>query len=121
MPTYLERATDLYNKINTGQLLDAFEQYYHPDVVMQEPGEEPRVGKDKNRQYEVDFLASVKAWNGGGVTAITSNEADKTTTVESWADITFQNDFRVKMEQVTVQKWDGDHIVNERFYYNKQG
>jgi hypothetical protein len=119
MATYLERATDLYNKINSGQLMDAFEQYYHNDVVMQEPGEEARHGKDKNRQYEVDFLSSVKEWHGGGVTAIASNETDGTTTVESWADVTFQNDQRVKLQQVAVQKWQGDQIVNERFYYNK--
>jgi len=115
--TYLEKATDLYQLINSGQLLEGFEKYYHQDVVLQEIGEAPREGKEVNREYEKAFLASVKEFHGGGVLAITANEAENKTMVESWMDMTFQNDFRIKMQQVAVQTWEGDQIINETFYH----
>jgi hypothetical protein len=116
--TYQERAEDLYNMINSGQLMDAFEKYYHENCVMTEATGDRREGKAANRQYEEKFLASVKEFHGAGVGTINSNEEAKTTSVESWMDVTFQDGNRVKLEQVAVQKWDGDHIVDERFYYN---
>ena len=36
--THVEKATDLYQLINTGQLLEGFEKYYHEDVVLEEIG-----------------------------------------------------------------------------------
>ncbi len=44
--SYLQKAKDLYAMVGQGQIMDAFEKFYHTDVVMQEIGEEPRVGKD---------------------------------------------------------------------------
>lgn len=115
--TYAEKAQALYGMIGQGQLMDAFEQYYHPEVVMQEMGEAPRVGKDINREYEKNFLASVKEVHGAGVDGITADEANGITMVENWMEVTFQDGNKIKMEQVAVQKWDGDHIVAERFYH----
>ncbi|NMM49133.1 SnoaL-like domain-containing protein [Marinigracilibium pacificum] len=115
--SYLDKATHLYEMINSGQLLDAFEKYYSENIVMQENSEEPRVGKESNREYEKNFLSNIQEFHGAGVGAITSNEDTKTTMVESWMDVTFKGDQRVKLEQVAVQKWDGDQIVNERFYH----
>ena len=33
--THLEKATDLYQLINSGKLMDGFEKYYHQNVVLQ--------------------------------------------------------------------------------------
>lgn len=60
----------------------------------------------------------MKEIHGGGIKSINSNEEDKTTAVESWMELTFQDGNRVKMEQTSVQKWEGDQVVHERFYYN---
>ncbi len=116
--SYLEKATDLYNMIFSGQLLEAFEKYYHSDVVMHEATGDIREGKDTCRKYEEQFLENVQEIHGGGADAITSNEDDGVTSVESWMDVTFKDGNRVKMEQVAVQRWEGDHIIHERFYYN---
>lgn len=116
--SYLAKAQNLYDMINTGQLLDAFEKYYANDVVMVEATGDLREGKDKNREYELKFISSVKDVHGGGVTGLTADEQNGVTMVESWMDVTFQDGNRVKMEQVAVQKWRGEEIVHERFYYN---
>ncbi len=115
--THLEKVTKLYEMINSGQVLEGFEKYYHQDVVMQEIGEEPRVGKDKNREYEIKFMGMIKEFHGSGVLGITSNEAENKTMVESWMDMTFQNGARMNSQQVAVQTWDGDYIVKETFYH----
>lgn len=41
--------------------------------------------------------------------------------IESWFDVTFKGGQRMKMEEVGIQEWKDDQIVNERFYYNMPG
>lgn len=116
--SYLAKATELYNMIGQGQLMEAFEKFYHEDVEMVEATGDSRKGKPANREYEQKFLASIQEMHGGGVGAITSNEETGQCCVESWMDVTFKDGNRVKLEQVSVQQWEGDQIVRERFYFN---
>ncbi len=118
---YSEKAKDIQEQMSKGQLLEAFEQYYHEDVVMIEATGEIREGKATNREAEKKFLASVQAWHGGGVVAIASNEEEGITMVESWMEVTFQGGTPTKLEQIARQKWQGDQIIEERFYYNLPG
>lgn len=115
--TYKQKSQALHDMIFSGQLMEAFEKYYHADVVMQEIGEEPRVGKEANRAYEQKFLSMVKAVHGAGITAMASDEETGVVMIENWMDVTFQDDSRIKMMQVSVQKWDGDQIIAETFYH----
>jgi ketosteroid isomerase-like protein len=116
--SYYDKAKDMYDMMSNGKLLDAFDKYYHKDVVMMEATGESRKGKETNRKFQTDFLAMIKEVHGSGVTAITSNEKDATTMVESWMDTTYKDGNRAKMEEVAVQKWKGGQIIYERFYYN---
>jgi len=118
MKTYLEKIKDVYDMSAKGQLLDAFEKYYHNDVVMVEATGETRTGKEANRKFQKEFMSGVKEFHGMGVKSVASNEDDKTTMIESWMDATMADGNRMKMEEVAVQKWSGDHIIHERFYYN---
>ncbi|MFO7845638.1 MAG: nuclear transport factor 2 family protein [Balneolaceae bacterium] len=117
-----EKITDVYNHVQNGTALDAFEKYYADDVVMVlEDGTEVE-GKDANRDRENEFFASVESFNGAGVEKITSNEEEETTAVESWMDITFKGaDSPMKIEQVATQQWEDGKIVRERFYGTQQG
>ena len=119
--SYLDKVTEMYNMLGEGKMMDAFEKYYAENVVMIEATGEKREGKDKNREFELQFLDSIKEMHGGGVYSITSNEETGVTTVESWMDTTFKDGNRMKMEEVAVQYWEGDQIVKERFYYNMPG
>lgn len=112
-----ENVEDLVNMILTGKMMDAFEKYYAEDVVMQEPGEEPRVGKDVNREFEKKWLEGVQEFHSGEVKAkaVTGNIA----MVEWEMDVSFKDGKRMKMNQVAVQEWKDGKIVNERFYYDK--
>lgn len=116
--SYYEKAKNMSDMVAQGKMLDAFDKYYSKDVVMIEATGEVRKGKEANRKFQNDFVGMMKELHGSGVTAITADEKTGVTMIESWMDLTFQDGNRVKMEEVAVQKWKGDQIVNERFYYN---
>ena len=115
-----EKITDVYNHVQQGKAMDAFENYYADDVVMiLEDGSEV-AGKDANRDRENEFFGSVESFNGMDVVSITANENDETTAVESWMDVTFTGGNRVKLEPAATQKWENGKIVKERFYGTQQ-
>jgi ketosteroid isomerase-like protein len=116
--SYYDKAKDIYDMLAKGKLLEAFEKYYHNDVVMVEATGEARKGKGANRKFQLEFMSMIKEVHGTGIRAITSNEKDATTMVESWMDTTYKDGKRNMMEEVAVQKWNGDQIIHERFYYN---
>lgn len=118
---YLEKAQALYQMIGEGKMMEAFEKFYAEKVVMIEANGDVREGKDKNREFEIQFFSTVKEVHGGGVYNITSNEDTGVTMVETWMDTTYNDGNRMKMEEVAIQTWEGDQIVKERFYYNMPG
>ena len=114
--TYQEKAQDIYNMLGQGQLLAAFDKYYAEYVVMTEP-RATREGKAACRAYEEGFLDMIQEFHNLEIRNVGSDEANGTSFVESMMDVTFKDGNRVQMEQVAVQKWAGDQIVHERFYY----
>lgn len=101
----------------TGRAMEAFEELYADDVVMQENSDEPRVGKDANRKAEQDFFASVAEFHGANVLSTAVN--GDVSFCEIFMECTLTSGYRVKMSQVAVRRWKDGKIVNERFYYNK--
>ena len=116
--SYYDKAKDIYDMSAQGKSLDAFEKYYHKDVVMVEATGETRKGIEANRKFQADFMGMIKEMHGTGVRSITSNEKEAVTMVESWMDVTMKDGKRNMMEEVAVQKWKDDQIIHERFYYN---
>lgn len=116
-----EKITDVYDHIQNGTALDAFEKYYDEDVTMVLEDGTPVEGKDANRDREHEFFDSVESFNGMEVVGITANEKTEQTSVESWMDVTFKGGNRVKLEQVATQDWENGKIVRERFYGTQQG
>lgn len=108
---------DLNEEILTGKAMEGFERYYADDVVMQENADTPFVGKDFNRQREIDFFSSIAEFHGAKVEATAVN--GDTSFGQWWMDVTFKNGFRAALNQVAVRKWKDGKIVHERFFYNK--
>lgn len=99
-----------------GQALDGFEKFYADDCVMQENSEPATVGKDANRQREIDFFDSLAEFHGAEVRS--TGTGDDVTFSEWLFDVTFKGGDRKKLEQTTVRRWKDAKIVHERFYYN---
>lgn len=108
---------DLNEKILTGKALEAFEQYYAEDVVMQENGDAPFVGKELNRKREQEFFGSIQEFHGAELEAA-AVEGD--TSFGVWTlDLTFKNGVRYKNTQAAVRMWKDGKVVRERFFYSK--
>lgn len=117
--SYLEKAKDFQAMQSQGQTMEAFEKYYADNCkIIEMPSGEVRNGKDAQREAIKGWFESVEEFHGGGASNITANEEDGTTCCEVWFDITMKGAGRMKMEEVAVQKWQGDQIVEEKFYYN---
>lgn len=114
--TYLERAEDLYAKMSEGNIMDAFETYYHDDVVVVEPDGHERHGKDAQRKAIHEWLDSVEEMHGGETEFVTSNEREAVTMVQSFTDVTIRGR-RMPFREIAVQRWDDGQIVHEAFFY----
>lgn len=108
---------DLNQKVLTGKALEAFDQYYADDVVMQENSDAPFVGKELNRKREIEFFDSVAEWHGAKVEESAVN--GDTTFGQWWMDVTLKSGYRYAVTQVAVRKWKDGKIVHERFFYQK--
>lgn len=107
----------LNDQIRSGKLLDAFEEFYADDVVMQENSDPQVEGKDANRTRELAFVESVETFHSA---TLRSTAVGDDVSMSEWTfDITFKGaDQPVQLEQVSVRRWRDDQIVAERFYYN---
>ena len=116
--SYQLKCQNLHAMVGQGQMLEAFEKYFHDEVVVIDGPSEPRNGKDAQRKALAEWASQIQEMHGGGVKGMTADEQNGITMAETWVDVTFKDGNRMKMDEVAVQKWDGDQIIHERFYYN---
>ena len=115
MANLLEKINDLNSMILQGKALEAFDKYYHEDIIMQENENPPVTGKVANRQREEEFFGSITEFRGAQPLKVTVGE--NTTMVEWHYDYTHRDWGVRKYNQVAVQEWKDGKIVHERFYY----
>jgi ketosteroid isomerase-like protein len=111
-----QKIEDMNQMILTGKQMDAFEKYYHEDVVMQENSNPPMFGKNANREREIQNMQMLEAFHGADVKSVAVG--DDVTMSEWEMDVTYKGAPRMKMNQVAVQKWKDGQIIHERFYYS---
>ncbi len=115
-PSVAEQEKALNQVVLEGRILDAIDQFYAEDVVMQENNAAGTVGKPANREREIQFLDSIEQFHGAQLLG-SATHGDRS--YSEWVlDITFKGGIRVKMEQVAARRWRNGQIVHERFYYN---
>ena len=111
----LEKITHLNNLVLQVKAMEAFELYYDENVSMQENETEPTVGKEANRQREIEFFSNVTEFRGAEVLNVGVNE--NVTMVEWRYDYTHKDWGPRNYKQVSVQVWANGKIVSEKFYY----
>ena len=111
-----QRLTDLFGYIRQSKIIEAMNEFYDKDTVMQENANPPTKGLGINIEREKQFMSGVKEWKGFTVTA--SGVGDNVTFYESTSDFVATSGVPVHIEQVSVAKWKNDKIVHERFYYD---
>lgn len=110
-----EALNDLNTLVQQGKLMDAFEKYYHDDVVMQENNEPPTVSKEANRKRELQFLDDVTEFRKADVQGIGIGDH---LSFALWQYDYTHKDWGVRnYKQVSVQKWKEGKIISEQFIY----
>jgi SnoaL-like domain len=115
MTTLIEKINDLNNLVLQGKPLDAFEKYYHDDVVMQENENIPTRGKVANRKREEEFFSSISEFRNAKPLKVTVGEG--TTMVQWHYDYTHREWGVRNYIQVSVQEWMNGKIIREQFFY----
>lgn len=115
MSTLLEKVSDLNDLIMQGKALEAFERYYHPDVVMQENENPPTIGKPANFEREKTFFESVTEFRSARPLKIAIGE--NVSMVQWHYDYTHSAWGVRNYTQVSVQDWRDGKIIREQFFY----
>lgn len=113
-----QRVESLQDYIKSGRIIEAMNEFYAPDVEMQENTNPPTSGLAANIEREKQFLAQVKVWKGYTVRTLAADETAGSAVVESVIEFVNHQDQPVRLEQVGVQRWKNGKIQHERFYYD---
>ena len=111
-----QRLNDLFGYIRQGKIIEAMNEFYDKDTVMQENANPPTKGLGPNIEREKQFMSGVKELTGFTITA--SGVGDNVTFYESTCDFVTTGGVPGHVEQVSVAKWKNGKIVHERFYYD---
>lgn len=115
MSALLEKIDDLNDLILQGKALEAFEKYYHDDVIMQENEGSPTLGKEANRQRELEFFSAITEFRSAKPLKVTLGE--DISMVQWQYDYTHKDWGVRKYSQVSVQEWKDGKIIREQFFY----
>ncbi|WP_196895734.1 SnoaL-like domain-containing protein [Aureivirga marina] len=106
---------ELIQMVEEGKTLEAFEKFYHEDLVAQENQTEPRIGKEVGREFEANFVGNIEQIRtykavstmiGSGVSAI------------AWEiDIDHKEWGTVQMTEINLQTWKDGKIIRETYNY----
>ena len=110
-----ERLEDLFSYIRQGRIVDALNEFYTVDTVMQENDQPPTVGRAANLERERAFVNSVREWQRFDVTA--KGYGEDVTFYETVMDWITTDGTPVHVEQVVVAKWRDGKIAHERYYH----
>jgi ketosteroid isomerase-like protein len=116
MEKLLNHINTLNNLVLEGRAMEAFEQFYDDEVVMQENAFPPTVSKAVNRERELDFFSKVSELRTLRVLDVAAG--DNVTMVVWQYDYTHAEWGRKDYTQVSVQHWRDGKIVREQFFYD---
>ncbi len=103
-------------RLEAGDFIGAIEQFYAPDAVTYENNAAPTVGRDKLVAKERGVLAAsreVKAVRVGPSLI----EGDHVATRWTFSFTNAEGVVRT-LDEIAWQRWRGDRLVEERFYYD---
>lgn len=111
-----ERVEAFIARVVGGDHVGAIADFYHEDASMQEPGKAPRHGREilmEHEQQALDRLARMVTHPPKVVLV------DGDNVVVHWVFDAVGHDGTVRrLEELALQRWAGDRIAEERFFYD---
>src|SRR5690242_5382511 len=115
MPTR-ERVQALIDLVERGRYVEAIEQFYHDDASMQENLDPPRRGRDTFIKGERRVIEAHRSIRTRPVSTFMV-EGDRA--VINWVfDFVDHKGGAYTQDELALQLWRGERIVEERFYYD---
>jgi ketosteroid isomerase-like protein len=111
-----ERVAALVALVEAGKFVEAIEQFYAEDATMQENNAAPRGPRDRLVAHERGVMNSMERIEAlpGSTYAVDGDVA-----VIRWIFVFTRKDGTgFRMEELAWQRWAGDRIVQERFFYD---
>ncbi len=106
---------DLIALVENGQMLEAMNRYYAPNVAMQENVSPPTVGFAENYGREATFYGSLQALKFNLVSVVV--EGDRAAI--NWVfEYTTADGTPYRMDEIAIQTWRDGRIVHERYIYD---
>lgn len=111
-----ERVQAFVSLVEQARYVEALEQFYHPHATMQDNQNDPRVGLAAHVANEKAVMARFAHMATDPVTDLLI-DGDKVTI--RWRFVfTPAEGPPLIMEELTLQRWDGDRIAEERFFFD---
>jgi hypothetical protein len=103
-------------KVEANAHVDAIEEFYAPHASMQENEQPPRTGRDVLVANESRVLSRAKSVNSECLRPVLVNGDH---VVIRWVfQFEFQDGARTRLDELAYQRWEGDRIVEEKFFYD---
>jgi hypothetical protein len=115
MSTIEKKLKELNLMVKQGKALEAFEQFYHSEVVMQENELSPTMGKQANRTREESFHSNISEFREAEVLGMA---VGNNVSFVIWKYDYTHREWGVRnYTQVSVQHWQDGLIIKEQFFY----
>jgi ketosteroid isomerase-like protein len=111
-----ERVQALVAMVEAGKFVEAIEQFYTEDATMQENNAPPRGPRDRLVAHERGVMASFRSIQAlpGSACVVDGDVA-----VIRWTFVFTRKDgASFRMEELAHQRWRGDRVAEERFFYD---
>ena len=113
--TVRDRVQQLVARAEQWKILEAMQEFYADNVVMQDNLNAPTIGLAANLERERAFVASVTKVNEMRAEAVI---VDGNRAVINWRQDLVINGQRLTFDQLSLQVWENGKIVHERFVYD---
>lgn len=111
-----ERVKALIERVEQGRYVEALEEFYADDATMQENGQPPRIGLKALIAHERGVMAAFREIR---TLPVDTWFVDGDNVVIRWVfEFTRPDGSRFRMDEVALQRWRGDRVAQERFYYD---
>ena len=116
MTALKEKVTALNELIISGHTLKAMQDFYSANIEMQENEDITLIGKTVCMEHEKDNLQKINT-----VESILLNQAvdeEKNVVFSEWQYlVTYKNNRKILLTEVSVQHWTEGLVTKEKFYY----
>ena len=112
-PATLER---FIARVEANAHAEAIEEFYTERASMQENNAPPRVGRDTLVQHEKRVLARAREVKS---TCVRPVFVDGDRVIVRWVfEFEWLDGSRTRMEELAYQRWEGERIAEEQFFYD---